>query len=343
MVASPPSLTLDKGRGARELVRAQRYYGRQHVPKKGFDFLAYKENDVRHGLEALFHGKCAYCESRYNVSGPVDIEHFRPKGDVDGVAGHRGYWWMAATWANLLPSCLDCNRKRFQPTPAKLSSLSGVLDSQRRSGFVSIKTGKHSCFPIAGTRISADPGAAHLAAAITAEEALLIDPCVDDPDDHLCFHIDRDDPLGLVFAAPSEEGATGALPALSDDVAEIEKAARSAGVSVRGAVSIQVYGLNRLALVQERTRVLRRLETLGMIVVQVSAAADTLEKLTLAEPGEVPSRDRAVQGLRAVVARTLAEIGAMAAPDAPFSKMAIMWIDRFRDDIKAALEVGVTA
>jgi hypothetical protein len=77
----------------------------------------------------VFHGKCAYCETR--ITGfPGDTEHFRPKGrvrdlnrqmnddsleivkivDDDGDAmEHPGYFWLAYHWQNLLPSCEFCN------------------------------------------------------------------------------------------------------------------------------------------------------------------------------------------------------------------------------------------
>ncbi|MEF9674035.1 hypothetical protein QNM99_25505 [Pseudomonas sp. PCH446] len=47
----------------------------------------------------------------------MDVEHYRPKGAVSEDASHPGYWWVAMDWDNLLPSCIDCNRKRKQVTP----------------------------------------------------------------------------------------------------------------------------------------------------------------------------------------------------------------------------------
>ena len=46
----------------------------------------------------------------------MDVEHWRPKamaqfGEHHGESEH-GYWWLAADWENLLPSCIDCNRGR---------------------------------------------------------------------------------------------------------------------------------------------------------------------------------------------------------------------------------------
>lgn len=330
--AGPASL-LGAGRaGQKELERARRHFG---PPKAegAFTFSAYKSDDVRHALEALFHGKCAYCESRYNVSGPVDIEHFRPKGGVEGTE-HQGYWWLAAEWTNLLPSCLDCNRRRYQPTPIAFASLVGGLDLARKNGFADIKTGKETAFPIesSGVRMAKEPTADGAEAALSAERALLIDPCRDDPSAHLRYFIDRKAPLGIVYPAGASEIVLPALPDTREPAAKVEQAARNAGVSVRGAVSIQTYGLNRLALVQERTRLLRRLEFLGTVVVEMSAIADALAKLVV-DPGQEDIRDFAKKRARAISRRALAEIRAARAPDAPFSQMAKEWIDAFKKDL----------
>lgn len=332
-INGPASLLDGNSNGARELGRARTHFATAPLPEKAFSFRAYKEDDVRHALEALFHGKCAYCETRYDVGAPVDIEHFRPKGEVADVPGHRGYWWLAADWENLLPSCIDCNRRRYQPTPETLTSQTGILERQRQRGFRSILTGKDSCFPISGVRMATAPPQGQLASAITMERALLLNPCTDVPSEHLQFHIDRANPLGLVFAIPEPGEAPAALPILSEKALDIEQEARAAGISPRGAVSIQIYGLNRLGLVQERTRILRRLELLGDIVVRVSAAADALEALALSKLEQQPIRDKAIANLRAVVERTIAEIGTMAAPDAPYSTMVSSWIQQFKRDM----------
>jgi len=334
-IAGPASLLSADGAGASELKRAITHYG-PPAKKTKFAFRAYKSDDVRHTLEALFHGKCAYCESRYDVSGPVDIEHFRPKGGIDGVDGHPGYWWLAADWANLLPSCLDCNRRRYQPTPKAFASLSGGLDASREKGFAAIKTGKETCFPIAaaGVRMTGRPAPDVAASALTAEQALLLDPCRDQPGEHLRFYIDREEPLGLVYPSGTADVALPILPAPTNRVEQIEKAARDAGVSVRGAVSIQVYGLNRLALVQERTRLLRKLEFLGAIVLELSSVADSLEGMNVAAADE-PVRIYAIQRARAAASRAISEIRSMADPKAPFSTMVRAWIEAFKAEAGA--------
>jgi hypothetical protein len=120
-VPVPPSL-LDAGVKERE--RATAFYADPGNQSNSFPFKAYKADDVVAALEQLFRGKCAYCESSYAQTQPADIEHFRPKGAVmierPGERPHRrkpGYYWLAAEWDNLLPSCIDCNRARTQDFP----------------------------------------------------------------------------------------------------------------------------------------------------------------------------------------------------------------------------------
>lgn len=125
-VAAPASLQ-PGGAGASELIRARTHIARP-IPagatKKSFEYAAYKKDDVRTALDQLFHGKCAYCETSYAASAPVDIEHYRPKGGVSEAPVHGGYWWIAMQWENLLPSCIDCNRKRGQTIVEASTSLS---------------------------------------------------------------------------------------------------------------------------------------------------------------------------------------------------------------------------
>ncbi len=67
----------------------------------------------------VFDEKCAYCEAETTMVAVGHGEHWRPKGgvsDVDGVpvadadgTPHRGYYWLAYEWRNLLPACERCN------------------------------------------------------------------------------------------------------------------------------------------------------------------------------------------------------------------------------------------
>lgn len=134
----------------------------------GFDFSAYSEKNVKEALHSMSEGMCAYCESRYDATQPVDVEHFRPKGRIDTQAGkvQPAYWWLAASWSNLLPSCIDCNREREQI----------LFDGSM------MMMGKADRFPLLdeSTRANAIGDEAH-------EVPLLLDPTNDEPTHYLRF------------------------------------------------------------------------------------------------------------------------------------------------------------
>lgn len=60
----------------------------------------YRHPQVRSALEAMFHGKCGYCESRIDHVTYAHIEHFKPKAR---------YPRLTFTWTNLLLACGVCN------------------------------------------------------------------------------------------------------------------------------------------------------------------------------------------------------------------------------------------
>jgi uncharacterized protein (TIGR02646 family) len=125
-----------------------------------FDNTIYGHASVKKQLAQEQHGKCCYCENKFDAAAPGDVEHFRPKMGVRQDKGHPlenpGYYWLAYTWSNLYFSCINCNR-----------------------------SGKKSFFPLKdGTkraRIHTD--------SIQDEEPLLLDPGgLDNPRDHIHFH-----------------------------------------------------------------------------------------------------------------------------------------------------------
>jgi hypothetical protein len=282
-------------------------------------------------LEKLFHGKCAYCESVYVSTAPVDIEHYRPKAAVAEDELHPGYWWLASDWDNLLPSCIDCNRRRGQRTPAVFSKLL-KFDEQTRQFNTSklLNTGKADSFPIAGTRAAAEM------MSFDGESALLLDPCRDIPSEHICFNVDADVPIGLVL--PKATAGTQAdeknfpLANLNRErgIHEHADAASDADLSPRGAVSVHVYGLNRLGLVQERTRVLRRLNFLKELIVELTGVADELDVEANARDG---GRSAIASRLRFLCERILDEVKTMARDSAPYSVMVQEWIMKFRKEL----------
>lgn len=64
---------------------------------------------LKDSLVEYFQGKCAYCESEFGHVAWGDVEHYRPKRGVTGEA-HPGYYWLAYSERNLMPSCQLCNQ-----------------------------------------------------------------------------------------------------------------------------------------------------------------------------------------------------------------------------------------
>lgn len=184
---------------------------------------------VRDALLDLFHGKCAYCESPVGGSTPLDVDHFRPREraiNLDGQVDPDHYWWLSYEWLNLYPSCPVCNRM------------------------------KGSRFPVDGPRAVPQSGPE----ALRQEGRQLLDPCQDDPADHLVF---------------SEDGTV-------------------ASDSRMGRITIEVLGLNRLDLVEARRSAWERLhhtlesleEALQAGALPPAGATDRLSVEDLTDPQE---------------------------------------------------------
>ncbi|HWO46598.1 MAG TPA: hypothetical protein VNM41_00935, partial [Solirubrobacterales bacterium] len=161
----PPVLDPAGSPGAEERARAIAHFTAEGWEEKKFTFSAYQVDEVREALLDAFNGVCAYCEAPLPS---IEVEHFRPKGSVRTGDGQRkpGYYWLAATWENLLPSCHNCNTDLWTEHP----------DGTRR------KTGKGTWFPLEdeGARATAEGEEAN-------ERPLLLHPYEDDPTEHLEF------------------------------------------------------------------------------------------------------------------------------------------------------------
>ena len=202
--------------GAEETQRAIAFYRLRENHGKTFRFRVYKDEEVLRELERLCHGKCAYCESLYAPVAPADIEHYRPKGAVvvDGTLRKPGYYWLAATWSNLLPSCIDCNRARTQDFP----------DADRQLA------GKANKFPIANEARRAErPGQE------AREERLLLHPCMDDPEEHLEF-------MGKGEVYPRKDGA-GTPSRMGSTSIDVYGLSRKRLVDARASVQVKVEAL----------------------------------------------------------------------------------------------------
>lgn len=150
--------------------------------QRRFQFTVINDPTIKATLNALFHDKCAYCETPL-ISAAGDIEQFRPKAGVSEAPEHSGYWWLANSWQNLLIACQFCNRMQ----KAELGNGSFEL------------VGKQNRFPLIEEKARAFSPDADL----SLEQPLLLDPTVDDPAPHLTFRED-----GLVFSETERGNAT---------------------------------------------------------------------------------------------------------------------------------------
>ena len=128
--------------------------------KRAFEFDPgiYAHESVKQALRKAQHGKCAFCESKFAHISYGDVEHFRPKAgwrQEEGEALRQpGYYWLAYEWANLFVSCTLCNQ-------------------QFKKNLFPIQT------PTRRARSHKED--------VTAEEPLLLDPSVDDPEAFISF------------------------------------------------------------------------------------------------------------------------------------------------------------
>ncbi|ANL04648.1 MULTISPECIES: hypothetical protein [Rhizobium] len=239
---APESLSAADGGGLKEYAKAKAYYAKVPPHKKAYPFKAYKADDVALALRNLFHGKCAYCELRYEGGQPMDVEHYRPKGGIRERDDHRGYWWLAADWNNLLPSCIDCNRRRGQ-----ISADAGMTLAQLEAAFASIGDtepgGKQDAFPTLDG-VWADPEIDPN----TIESPALIDPTRTDPKNHLHWpQADVSVVLPVVDLLGSE--------------------------CPRATASILIYALNRIGLVQSRLEIRQSFDAQIRLIREVAIAA----------------------------------------------------------------------
>ncbi len=121
-----------------------------------FDGKIYGTDEVKACLWTMQHGKCCYCEHPYERR-YSDVEHFRPKAEAvrDRHRKEGGYWWLAYRFDNLYFSCNACNRSNKKskfPLRADARALVAEEDPQK-----------------------------------VKENALLIDPGFDNPEEDLTF------------------------------------------------------------------------------------------------------------------------------------------------------------
>lgn len=212
-VKTPDILVDNRKKGKKETKKNAIYAIKGEYEKMSFS--AYREPDVKEALIELFKGKCAYCESKFLHVYSGDVEHFRPKGEIEEAIPNKipGYYWLAADWSNLLLSCRNCNQKLKH-------QIFGMTQKQTM--------GKMNQFPLIN-------GFKHIqthrtySRKIASEEKnrLLINPCIENPEKYFKY-----DSMGVIKA----KNTAGK---------DFEMAERS----------IAVYALQRMPLVQAREKV----------------------------------------------------------------------------------------
>ncbi|MGZ4162602.1 MAG: hypothetical protein ACXVDB_00830 [Tumebacillaceae bacterium] len=200
--------------------RKEKYYeaGKKIRAGKKYEFSGYNEEDVKEALREMFFDKCAYCESMYAHVHALEVEHFRPKGAYQqsrgpGSVKKPGYYWLAWNWNNLFTSCKECNQVRTRLV----------------YGGKKVMVGKGNLFPLSNKTYRA----LNPSISILQEDPLLLNPCKDDPEEHLEY---------------TEEGV-------------IRAKITPLGIpSIKGETSIDAYALQRDTLVQERKALATRIQ-----------------------------------------------------------------------------------
>lgn len=174
-----------------EKQRAVEYFSSRNGGRRGaFGFRSCREiPGFMDMLSRAFSNKCVYCERVLGKARDRELSLIRPSQlecEHSEKPGQDHYWWLNWEWSNLVLTCHQCNWN------------------------------KGASFPIAGSQVKV--GGRGLS--LQNEKPLLLDPCLDFPDEHLLF---KDD--GEVVAADG---------------------------SIEGRTTIDILDLNRSELVQAR-------------------------------------------------------------------------------------------
>jgi energy-coupling factor transporter ATP-binding protein EcfA2 len=153
-----------------------------------FDHNFIKNHSLIEALNLMQRKCCAYCETQFHYESNARLTHYRPLHNADNlqdIKAVENYCWFAYEWRNMLLLCGDC--------------------AEYKSNF----------FPIEG---KVAPLKSEWQYANKVEQPNLLDPCIDNPIDHLMFDIE-----GNIF-----------------------------GITGRGNETISLLSLNRLQLIDER-------------------------------------------------------------------------------------------
>ena len=151
---NPPTILTEKGL---ELTDNLKLAFEKGIKKFEFDSGIYGGKTVKNALMKIQHNKCCFCESSLHAQ-HGDVEHFRPKGgwmqEEKDKLSEVGYYWLAYDWDNLFLACQKCNQ-----------------------------TFKKNFFPIENP----NDRALNHTHDIKKELHLIINPSIDNPQEHLLF------------------------------------------------------------------------------------------------------------------------------------------------------------
>lgn len=167
----------------------------QSIPNYELVFRKVYNPEVKEALNVLFNEKCAFCESRVSYKAGIEISNFRPASGAfsNEQFDHLHYGWLSFHWENLYLCCPICSRA------------------------------KSNYFPVDGKRANYN---AEIYEVRKTERYLLLDPCYDNPQEHISF---------------TTKGEAIAL-------------------TLRGKETISTLQLNRPALVLEREKMVKSLQ-----------------------------------------------------------------------------------
>ena len=155
--SKPRSLSGQKVTDALESLR-EKVLADEELKVSDFKSEIWRRESVRGSIMEAQYNKCCYCEQRRPKSGG-DMEHFRPKRKpTEASNNHKGYWWLAYDWDNLMYACKECNQAK-----------------------------KRSHFPLQNE----DDRAYVEADELSREQPILVNPFIEDPEDHFRYEIPR--------------------------------------------------------------------------------------------------------------------------------------------------------
>jgi len=131
----------------------------------------YKTDEIKDSLKELYNSKCAYCEVIKPEGYNTNVEHFRPKNGIKEVINHKGYFWLAYEWTNLMLVCESCNIYKSNKFPIKNESLR-ISDDLIKEDFL-----RNNEFVFENFEIQK----------LKKEECLMLNPEIDNIEEHLKF------------------------------------------------------------------------------------------------------------------------------------------------------------